>query len=399
MATKSDNRSLVRLLSAWIALMLLVSIVLLEIPRFLNSQALGLGDYIAYWAAGRLNALGENPYSPEELLALQQQQGWTNPWPNIVYYPPWTLALLMPLGLLPFEVSRLIWLIINLALVGCCADALWKYFGGPVRWRFLAWLLALTFVPTLVVLRMGQIGPVLLAGITIFLLAERRRWDWLAGAALTLPAIKPHLVYLFGLGVALWAIDQRRWRILLSAAGASLAATAVALCANPAIVEQYRYALGNPPLQNITPTWGAMLRLLFGADATWLQFVPPLAGCIWLFFNWKAHRRHWSWQQQAPLLILVSSLTTSYGAWIFDLVVLLPGLLQMAARVSHFRGARSRWTFTVVYICLNGLGLVMNLREAPYAAYIWVPPAMLLCYLSLQEPASLAEGSPILGSN
>jgi len=381
----------------WAALAVAGLAVVLQADRLADFKALGLGDYIAYWSAGRLNAAGENPYSPENLLPLQRDLGWAESFPNMMYYPPWTLAVVMPFGLLPFGVSRLAWLVLHLVLVVVCADRVWAYYHGPARYRLWVWVLALSFVPTLISLRMGQIGPLLLLGIVGFLELEKRGWDWLAGAALLLAAIKPQLVYLFGLAVLIWVVDRRRWRVLLGALLAAVLAVTIAWACNPQVLVQYRYALANPPSGNITPTLGALLRLALGEDQTWLQYVPSVLGAGWLPFYWAQHRRTWAWKEQAPVLLLVSFLTTAYGSWVFDLVVLLVPILQAAAWAFGGSDRRLAWLALVAYLVIDGLALALNLGEATYPAFIWMTPALLVSYLILrrQRGASLTP-SPAL---
>ena len=140
--------------------------------RLTDISALGVGDFIAYWSAGRLNAQGQNPYSPEVLLPIERAEGWAEDWPNIMYYPPWALPLVMPFGLAPFNLARLAWLIAEIAVVAFCIDLIWRYYGGPSAQRWLAWGLGLGFVPTLIALRMGQIGPFLLLGVVGFLICQ-----------------------------------------------------------------------------------------------------------------------------------------------------------------------------------------------------------------------------------
>ena len=43
----------------------------------------------------------------------------------------------------------------------------------------------------------------------------------------------------------------------------------------------------------------------------WFQFVPPVAGVIWFVLYWRKHRQDWNWQDQMPVLVTASLLTTS----------------------------------------------------------------------------------------
>ncbi len=379
MASASTAGPLRRLLP-WLGLAGVAGLLALQADRLTDPAALGLHDYVAYWSAGRLNALGQDPYSPAGLLALQRTVGWADDWPNIMYYPPWALALVMPFALLPYGASRLLWLLAHLAVVLFGADRAWRLYGGPERHRWVAWALSFAFVPTLIALRMGQIGPVILLGVVGFLWLERRQRDALAGAALILAAVKPQLVYLFGIAVLCWAVDRRRWGVLAGGVAAGVAATAVAVACNPAVLAEYRYALANPPSGNISPTIGAVLRLVFDKDQVWLQFVPTAIGLAWFPFYWRKHRQNWDWRQQAPVLLMVSFITTAYGAWVFDLVVLLLPILQAACWVVASRERRMAALAGGLFAAITGTALLLNLGAATYPAFIWMTPAVLLSY-------------------
>src|SRR6266851_5635257 len=65
-------------------------------------------DFAMYWAAGRLNAAGINPYDPDRLLSLEREVDPDLVDPFIAYSPPWVLTLVMPFGLLNSQLSRLL---------------------------------------------------------------------------------------------------------------------------------------------------------------------------------------------------------------------------------------------------------------------------------------------------
>ena len=64
----------------------------------------------------------------------------------------------------------------------------------------------------------------------------------------------------------------------------------------------------------------------------WLQFVPVAGGLAWFAYQWRRHGRAWDWADQLPWLLLVSFVTSPYGAWHFDLVLLLVAVVARAAR-------------------------------------------------------------------
>ena len=342
-----------------------------------------------YWAAGRLNALGENPYDPEKLLPLEREAGREVSDAFIMFSPPPALTFVMPFGLLNHAASRVLWLLCHFILVLLAADTLWGLYGGPARYRWLSWVLGIGFGPTLIMLRMGQIGDLVLLGIVGFLyFAGRSQWA-LAGAMAALTALKPQIVYLFAVALLFWSLDRRRWRILLGGLLAGVAATVIALACNPLVIQQYREALArHPPAEWITPTLGTVLRLALGAQRSRLQYVPPLFGLLWLLFYALQRRRTWSWLEQTPVLLLVSFLTTFYGAWSHDYVVMLVPVIQIAA-------AETRLLQETGFACsrrlvLSSLALYLalgafTLSVANEVWYVVLPPALLVSFLALRK--------------
>jgi hypothetical protein len=257
------------------------------------------------------------------------------------------------------------------------ADIAWLDYGGSSGKRAIAWLLAFTFVPTFLTLYLGQIAAVLLAGAVLFLRFERRGHDFLAGAATLLLAAKPHLFLFFWLALGLWAVDRRRWTVLAGGAVAGLAATGVALLLDPGVLGQYREMLtATPPVQYRSPTWGTVLRLLFGEERFGLQFLAPLAGVVWFVPMWLRHRRTWDWGERLPALLFASLLTAPYGAWPFDLVVLLVPLLRMAAS----SGAVQVRNGQGLYLAANVAAVACLLGRVDFFWWIWLTPALLLAY-------------------
>ena len=90
----------------------------------------------------------------------------------MMWNPPWTLTLVMPLGLLACHWAHLIWLILSLTILLVGADFLWRFYGGVLRYRAISWFIALCFLPTILVLEMGQITPLILLGLIGFLYFE-----------------------------------------------------------------------------------------------------------------------------------------------------------------------------------------------------------------------------------
>jgi hypothetical protein len=380
----------------YIAPAAIVALAVVFLARFqqLGPYGLYLQDFVEYWSAGYLNASGQNPYDPELMFELETKLRPDLGEPIMMWNPPWTLALAMPLGLLPCHVAHLIWLILSLTILLVGSDFLWRFYGGIPRYRGISWFIALSFTPTLLVLEMGQITPLILLGLIGFPFFEKNGRDFLAGACLALAAIKPHLIYLVGLAILVWVLERRRWSILLGAGTTLIVATAIALVFNPSILNQYWYSLTHrPPERFYSPTIGTYLRLLLGPDKFWLQFVPVVLGLGWFAWYWPRWRRTWQWPEQLPVLLLASYFTASYGTWPFDYVVMLIPVMVMAVRVVENPRAGIVVYAGVSYLAFNLLA--SWLRTFSYEHHhwsIWMTPMLILMYMTLAKPRTNASG-------
>jgi hypothetical protein len=258
-----------------------------------------------------------------------------------------------------------------------------------------AWLLALTFLPCYLVLVTGQMGPLLLLGLVGFLHCLRRGRDGWAGAFLALTAIKPQLTYLFWVALLLWAWEGRRWRLVLGGVLGVLALLAWPVLANPELPRHYWYSLTQRTQthSHLSPLLGTALRLAWGGRFG-LQFVPMLPGLVWLAWYWRGHRGAWDWGRQLPPLLFASFLTTAYGAWPFDLVLLLPALLPAAVLLLD---APRRTVALAVgcHLAINLLALAQLLADVEYFWFVWLTPALLLAWALVRAQARPAPGAPL----
>lgn len=125
-------------------------------------------------------------------------------------------------------------------------------------------------------LSVGQIGPFMLLGVASFLVFERRKQWWLAGASTALVAIKPQLLYLFWIALLLWVLQSRRWRVLAGSGLSCSVLLVLAWATNRAVVWQYLSVLGNHSLDFwLMPTIGAILRQVLDWHRFLLQFLAP----------------------------------------------------------------------------------------------------------------------------
>jgi hypothetical protein len=352
-------------------------------------------DFVEYWAAGRLNVHGQDPYSPDLLLPLEQAAGRDTPEAVMMWNPPWTLSAAMPLGAMDARPAQLTWLLVNFAVILFCADRIWRLAGGPKENLWVAYVLALTFLPTFIVLRAGQITPLVLLGVVLFACLQRLGRSGLAGAAAVLVAIKPHLVILLWVAVAVEAVFHRRWATVIGGVLVGLAATTWPLVANPAIFDQYLAAYrDHPPVQWMSLTLGTLLRLAFGWEKFWLNAVPLAFGLAWFAWRNRRHRDSWDWADRMPALVLVSFVTAPYGAWHFDLVLLLLPIIHLAAKLTTAKD-RARIGIAIVVYVAAGLGmLAINLAGITSIWFAWVALLVLLAYYGLSPTPPTCRVGP-----
>lgn len=380
------------------ALVLVVALLGAVLFRLSDPAVTPHDDFISSWAAGRLNAEGRNPYDPDQVLAVQRTAGWTKPIPYRIWYPPWTMPLLAPFGLLPYATGRFLWFVLHIAACVVSADLLWRHHGGDRRSRGLSWVVVSTFWPALIEVRTGQISALILLGLVGFLtLVRARRWA-AAGACLPLVAIKPALLHLVWIAVLLWVIAERRWRVIVGAAAATLALVALALASNPSVVAQFVDMAMHEVPQPLVSTPGTLLRLAVaarsGQDAPWLQLLPPLVGTVWLALHWRRRVGAWDWRDEMPPILLASLLTTAYG-WIYDDIVLLVPVMQVAVAVVAGRTRTSPALIAGGYLLLNAAIIAMNVVRADAFYYVWVPLAFAAWYAAARMRGGAPETSAL----
>jgi hypothetical protein len=367
----------------WLGFIVALAILAYQLSGLIKSPGVLADDYVEYWAAGRLNLSGGNPYAADQLLPLERAVGRKTEI-LLMWNPPWTLALAMPLALFSYPISRLLWLILSIVMILMATNWTWTLLGGSTQKRWLSSVIAFTFFPAIIVLRMGQIGPVLLLGVAGFLHFEHQKRYWLAGAFAALLAIKPHLLYLVCISILVWSIDRRRWGILGGGAIVLLSATLTSMMFNPHVISQYLGAtMADSPLVWMTPTFGSLLRVLLGPERTWLQFVPMGAGIFWLGLYGLRHHVDWLWVDRIPLLLLVSVVTAPFG-WPFDQVVLIPAVLQAMIQMSATSRGRIVYGAIISYLAINIAAFAVHSRISDIWQ-LWLGPALLIWYLLAQR--------------
>ncbi len=342
-----------------------------------NPKYIPVDDFAHYWAAGKLAAAGENPYDANAVQAIRNQAVGNQTTYDIVpiaWTPPWSLPLLMPFGLLGYPLARLLWLLTAVFIILLSCDVLWQVYSGGRKRLWLVWIVGFAFGPSISVLQKGQITPWLLAGTSGFLFFMTvRKNDWAAGFFAALISIKPQLFYLFWPALLFWSLKNRRWGVLLGASGGAILASLLVLGLNPGVIGSYLdAALFNTPKDWATPTIGGYLRLLFGIDQFWLQFLPVLAGFAWFGVYWQKKKEDWDWRETIPVLLFASIITAAYS-WTYDQVILLPALIAALQILVSGGSKKTLWWMLAVLMAINLTDLFLH-RTLDEFWFIWLAP-------------------------
>lgn len=358
-------------------------------------------DFVEYWSAARVLADGGNPYDGKQLLPYQQlASGHPDKSEAVMLWtPPWTLPLYHPFGWLEPGPAHTLWLLVQLACGLASAGLLWQVYGprgstphGRSLWLAFAVAVALSFGPGWWLIVYGQNTAFILLGVAGFVYLRQRGYPVAAGAVVALTAIKPHLLALFGLALILDARTAAGRRTLAGGIGAILAASAVALLADPAIFGKFGAALSRPTSPEAVSVADWQLPLLSYRLREWLaphqfavQFLSLAGGVLLLLLYWWLRRANWHWPTETPRLVFASALLAPYGGWIFDLVVLLvPVLAAFGWVLRHPRMIPVSVAVAGHLVMSFATLLAPIISERHFAHshmlhdYIWITPAIVL---------------------
>jgi hypothetical protein len=330
-------------------------------------------DFICYWATGQQLVHHADPYDSQAILQIEKSIGYRAGTPIFMGEPPTAFFIALPLGFLSAKAGAVLW---SLAIIACLMASirlLWILNGRPPdRLHLVGYL----FPPALACLLAGQTGIFLLFGVVLFLYLHDSK-PYLAGAALIFLTLRPQLLLPFDLVLLLWVVACKRFRIAIGAL------TAIALCIIFSLVldhsawSHYAQMRAEQIDDQIAPTASFLFQMLLAQNHPWVQFIPTAVACAWAARRYLNSYVRWDWQNDMPLLLLVS-IMTSPNAWFTDEAILLPAILYGLYQTSD--AGRS----LIPYCCVAGVALIEVFANVDISSglYIWTAPAWLLWYLS-----------------
>ncbi len=343
-------------------------------------------DFIGYWISGRLMREHVNPYSRPEILRLEEKMGSDLHVPIVMRNPPWSLFLVAPMGFMSMPIAAFVWL---LAMIVALVVSIRLLSAGAKPPPVIVYL----FAPVLYTAMSGQTPLFFLLGIAVFFHFYKTR-PWLAGAALTLAAMKPHLFVLFWPVLLIDCIRNRRMRVLAGSVVGLVAATFIAIAFDHHVVMDYLTSMRDEHMElHYMPNIPCSLRMLLPGRPEWVQIVPAVLGVFWaIWFYWRK-RAVWDWTDHGALLLCVSVLVSPYS-WPFDQVLFLPAILQVLSKPVAKNAVPA-------LVALSAIASVMILKfSITSPVYVWTGPAWFAWYLwARQNAPAPGPSEPVMSAS
>ena len=341
-------------------------------------------DFLSYWATGRQLVHHGNPYDRDAIWALEHAAGLDPRTVLIMRNPPWALPLAYPLGLLPLRLAGILWTLLLLTCLLVSIRLLHELHGSPpnrIHW------LGFAFTPAIICLTMGQTSLLALLGLVLFLRFHRCH-PFLAGAALWLCALKPHLFLPFAAVLAAWIVVSRSYKLLAGFSVALAFTSAIAFLIDPSAWPDYTRLMRSPSVENqFIPCLADVFRHWLHPHAIWLQYLPAALACLWALFYFQRRRAHWDWLTGSSPLILVSLLAAPYS-WLYDQCLVIPALLDGAYRT------RSRKLLAVLALLILAADIEICFVKVTSTLFLWTTPAWLIWYLFARATAAKEPAPP-----
>lgn len=328
-------------------------------------------DFVTYWAVGKQLVRHANPYDGAEILRLEREAGYKETRPLYMRNLPTAFFLALPFGFMNEWLAAMVWSLMLVASLAGSIRMIWMMEGRPPgRLHLVGYI----FPPVVECITVGQVGILLLLGFTGFLYFHKSR-PVVAGLFLGLCGLKPHLFVPVAAVLVLWCVTRRDYGILFGLSAVLAGCLLLTHVVDSSAWSQYLQMMKAENLQNEPiPTISLLFRAAINLHATWLQFVPMLAGTLWAI--WYFLRSDWNWQGPGLLLLTVSVMVAPY-AWLTDEAVVLPAVLHGVYRLAENR--RSLTPFLV--IMLPALVIVLAGKAIGSWWYVWTSQAWFGFYL------------------
>jgi len=342
-------------------------IVTLTALALVNRSTWGV-DFSQFYAAGSLAGTG-HVYDWDVIQVLElQHAGTAVPFLRL----PFFAAVLKPLSLLPYSAARTLFLLLELA-AAAGSVALWPVARGSWRWTALCWS-----APAAICLAFGQDTILFLFVVSLGFWLLFRGHDFWAGVVLSLCASKPHLAVLVPVVLA----AQAKWRTLVGGIAGGVVIVALSFAVEgPAWPERW---LAQSRLPDFEHTFDRMpnLRGLFTflGESLALELVVGvgIAGVVYFLSR--------SISLKCGMILALSvGLLLSHHSYVYDCVVLIPGLLLA------FEPGYPKWLRMWAFFLLTPLAYLLLMTDFKLPGHLAITGYTIALLIAIARYRPLVE--------
>ena len=303
-----------RLLIALLGLLVLISLLWANL-KFAQENP-GGNDFLPRWMATRLYLKeGQNPYSPETSLAIQNlmygRAAWESEDQALFAYPFYTIFLISPFALIDdFALARAGWMTLlemSLLFIALLSMRMAKWQANKISMTLFL-LFSILWYHGAKPLVEGNISIMIALFITLAIWALVNQKESIAGIFLALATIKPQMAIFIVAFSIIWAISKQRWQLIKSFSVSLLLLIGSSLILMPQwifenLIQVASYPSYVPPGSpaEIFSNWWPL------AGAQWGWALSGLLFLLLIFEWWQAFGKSFQQYLWAAMLTLVLS--------------------------------------------------------------------------------------------
>lgn len=333
----------------------------------------GGNDFLVHYVGTRsLLFDGLSPYSDEVAVRIQTA-AYGHPAQGIehelrVAYPLYSVFLFAPFAVISdYEIARAVWMtVLEIALVAMAFLSI-KLVGWKPSLSIQGWVLLFSLIWYHAVRGIINGNAVILVGLLltgVFLFIKNEQHE-LAGILLAVTTIKPHLVVLIIPFILVWAIYQKRWKVLAWFFGSMAILISLGLLIIPNWIYQNIWEILKYPDYNPAGTLAAALtEWLPNLEKEFRWGIAIILGFVLVSEGWKARKgnfQHFLWT--GLLIIMISQwigIQTDPG----NFILLFPGLILVLSIFVN------RWEEQGTWISIGYLGVLFIVPWITFAVTI-----------------------------
>jgi hypothetical protein len=381
-----------------LSLFFLITILLCDIvfADYLGRKQYGMLDFKEYWSAFQILQTGNNPYDPHVML-MYQKTAFDTEIPLMMWNPPWILVLLAPVLALDFQSAARAWFVIQvlffavslILVLSVNKENLPSRHAGGDRFLLYVCIPGLIFSPVFNSLFYGQIGCLLLLGVSLVYYGVFRSSPVSFGAGVLLLSVKPHLFILLGVALLWWILRKGKYSFVYVSALFVVTFMFITFALSPRLlgwwvdsilIQDHEIVPGI--FQWIGSNFGGALRHYVHPDFVYVNFLMPLfASIIFLILALKGYLKNIDWRTAFPCLLILSVYLAPFG-WFFDQSVLL--IVHVSVILNAYR-LNSRM---ILVACLL-LQILSHLYLQLYMEYLvemfWYAPLLFILWLVSEQ--------------